>query len=619
MTQPLFQINPAKCTLCYACVRECPVKAIEIKSDVDYAKIIPERCIGCGGCFRVCPEEAISFRSSKEIVSQILSGQETKVAIVAPSVSGEFDDITDYRKFVQMIKSLGFDYVNEVSFAADLVANHYKDLFSKFKGKHYLSSNCPVVVRNIEKFHPDLIGNLAPIPSPMMMMVSVVKKKYGDNIKVVYIGPCIAAKDEPMSYEPELRPDAVLTFVELRELFTQNHISEKQVEFAEFVGPWGNKGSLFPIGNGILDSVGIDQGLISGHVVTVEGRNDFLESIDHFEYYGQRIKKHFNIFYCNGCLMGPGTSSGGRKYVRRSAIIQYSKKRLKDLNYQQWQRDVNDYSDILPLPTFKDDNQRIQEPETKVIDEILKKLGKKGKKVKSGCASCGYDSCRDLAIAITKGLAEPEMCLSYSFKNRREYIKNLRQTNNKLEETQNALRQSKERAVIEKKVAQEAHEMVMALLHELPSAVVIFDDKMRVLQSNRNFIKTMGVDAEEINEVIPGLVGADLKTLLPHSLYNLFHFVIDRNENVMDRDFYLNDRLYNVTIFSIRKNKVVGGIIRDMHLPEVQKEQVISRVNEVIEKNLSMVQKIGFLLGEGASETEQMLNSIIESYKTEKK
>lgn len=595
------------------------MKAIQISEKVDYATILPERCIGCGGCLLVCPEGAVTFRDSKQEVVDMIQSDDTVVAIVAPSVSGEFDDITDYRKFVQMLKALGFDFVNEVSFGADLVAQQYKSLFAQFKGKHYISANCPVVVRKIEKFNPDLLDNLASIPSPMMMTTSVVKKKYGNDAKIVYIGPCIAAKDEPLSYPEEQRPDAVLTFTELRELLKEHHISEKMVEFADFVGPWGNKGSLYPIGTGLLDSVGIDQGLISGHVVTVEGRKDFLESIDHFERYGQDIKKHFNVFYCNGCLMGPGTTPNGRKYVRRSSIIQYSKKRLKDLNYQQWQKDIRDYSELNPVPEFKVDDQRIKPPSEKEIKTILTQLGKQKEGNKTGCASCGYESCRDLAVAVSKGLAEPEMCLSYSFRNRREYMKSLRETNAKLEYTQKELKTSKDKAIAERKTAQEAHEMVMALLHELPSAVVIYDDKLKVIQSNRNFIKTMGKEAEEINEVIPGLVGANLKSLLPHSLYKLFSFVVDKNENIIERDVYLNDRLFNVSIFSIKKHKVVGGIIRDMHLPEVQKEQVITRVNEVIEKNLAMVQKIGFLLGEGASETEQMLNSIIESYKSSKK
>ena len=184
MGKALFEISPEKCTMCYSCVRECPVKAIEIKSDRDYAKILPNRCIGCGGCLLVCPEDAVSFRSSKEEVKALLDSKDVVVAIVAPSVSGEFEDITDYRKFVQMLHVMGFNYVNEVSFGADLIAKQYKELFANFKGKHYLTSNCPVVLNDIEKYHPELIDNLAPIASPMILMNAIVRERYKkENIK----------------------------------------------------------------------------------------------------------------------------------------------------------------------------------------------------------------------------------------------------------------------------------------------------------------------------------------------------------------------------------------------------------------------------------------------------
>ncbi len=135
----LVEIQKDKCELSYACVRACPVNAIEVKANQDHARIIADRCIACGNCIPVCPTEAIAFRSTKEHVKSILK-EEKKVAIVAPSISGEFVDITDYRKFVQMIKGLGFDYVLEAAFGADLVADRYKDLFKDFKCKHYALS-----------------------------------------------------------------------------------------------------------------------------------------------------------------------------------------------------------------------------------------------------------------------------------------------------------------------------------------------------------------------------------------------------------------------------------------------------------------------------------------------
>jgi hypothetical protein len=153
------------------------------------------------------------------------------------------------------------------------------------------------------------------------------------------------------------------------------------------------------------------------------------------------------------------------------------------------------------------------------------------------------------------------------------------------------------------------------MLEKLPSAVVIVDSNLKILHSNHSFINIIGEDAMAISEIIPGLSGADIKTLVPFNIYNMFSYVLKENEPVVSKDVYFEDSMLNISIFPIRKNKICGAIIRDLYSPEVQGEEVINRVSEVIEKNLAMVQKIGFLLGEGASETEQMLNSIIESYK----
>ncbi len=153
------------------------------------------------------------------------------------------------------------------------------------------------------------------------------------------------------------------------------------------------------------------------------------------------------------------------------------------------------------------------------------------------------------------------------------------------------------------------------MLQNLLSGVVIVDENLKIWQSNKAFIKIIGEEAEMIDEVIPGLVGADLKSLLPVHFYKMFSYVLSTEESIENKDVQFNDRKLGVSIFSIRGHKYVGGILRDMYLPEVRKEQVMMRLTEVIDENFEMVQKIAFLLGEGASKTEQMLNSVIESYK----
>jgi Na+-translocating ferredoxin:NAD+ oxidoreductase RNF subunit RnfB len=616
---PIVQILKDKCNLSYSCVRVCPVNAIEVKVNVNYAHVIPERCIGCGACTSVCPEDAIVYRDSKQEAKRILKTKVKKIAIVAPSISGEFHDITDYRKFIQMIKHLGFDYVNEVSFGADIIALKYAELFKNFKGKYYISTACPVVVQNIQKFQPELLGNLAPLVSPMIASAKIAKNLYGNNSKIIYIGPCIESKNEALLFDEDSKIDSVLTFQELRELFTEFDIHESTLEFSEFDAPIGYKGSLFPISNGLLQAADISESLLDGSVITTEGKSNILNATKQFHSDIETIKKHFNLYFCEGCLMGPGTTKGGEKYIRHTRVTNYANKRLENFDLDKWEKEIAKFWDLDYTRTFTADDQRIKAPTEEKIQEILKAIGKEDKDTDLGCNACGYNTCREFAIAVAKGLAKIDMCLTFSLRNRHDYIKALKNTNEKLAQTQKALKDSENLAQKEKEAAQEASDTVSSMLQKLPSGLVILDKDLKIVQSNNSFIEMLGEEAKAIDEVIPGLVGADMKTLLPFNIYNLFSNVFSTSNNILNRDIHIEDKLLNLSIFIIRKNKIAGAVFRDMYSPEVRREEVIKRVTDVIDKNLTMVQKIGFLLGEGASETEQMLNSIIELYEMHKK
>lgn len=614
MTQ-LFKISEKDCINCFACVRVCPVKAIEVKAEKSYCEILPDRCIGCGNCLNICPVNAISYRSSKQEVKDLLSQGGKIAAIVAPSISGEFVDITDYRKFVQMIKSLGFKYVCEVTFGVDLVAREYKKLFEDFKGKYFLSSVCPVVVSLVEKFHPELINNLVPVVSPMVATAKVMRKEYGNETKVVYIGPCIASKDEAKRFANEGKVDAVLTFTELRELFDEFDIKESKLEYSEFDSPIGYKGSLLPIANGLLQIADVSEDLLTGNVITAEGGDNIVEAVKEFENHAETIRRHFNLFFCEGCLMGPGMSRGGEKYLRRTMVVNYANKRLKTFNQKVFDKSIEKHSTYGLACSFVANDQRIVPPSKEAVREVLKVIDKESMGKDAGCEACGYSSCQDFAVAVASGLAHTDMCLNYSLSNRHEYIKTLRATNEKLATTQQALRDSEKNARLEQETARDASETITTMMKKLPSALVIVDKKLKILQSNQSFIDLLGNDAIEINEIVPGLVGADLKSLLPYNVYNLFSQVLQSNEDIKNRDIHYKDVLLNISVFSINKSGIVSAVIRDMYAPEVRKEEVIKRITEAVDINLAMVQKIGFLLGEGAAETEQMLNSIINTYK----
>jgi len=607
----LIVTDKDKCNLSYTCIRVCPAKAIKIEDN--HSKIIASRCIGCGQCVTVCSQQAISYRTEKDITMSLIKSDSRVSAMCDPAIAAEFVDISDYRKFVAMLRELGFDLVNEVAFGVDLVAMEYKKLFDNFQGKYFISTKCPATVGYVERYHPDLLENLVPVVPPYVAMAKVVKKKYGEDVKTVYITACTSAKDDVKTINSENRDiDAVITFVELRELFVEFNISEKSVEYSEFDAPLGRKGGLFPVSHGLLQAVDIHQNLLDGSVLITEGRTNFLQTIEEFTHEDE-LNQHLDIFYCKGCFMGPGMSPGGKKFTRRTHVIKYVSKRLTEFDLNLWEKEIDEYSSLDYSRTYKVHDMRMPSPSENQIQQVLLEMGKTKSEDQLGCGACGYPTCREFAIAHVQGLTNYEMCYTHSIKKLHTYIDKLNSANEKLRTTQDALKESEEKSRSEELAAREAAETVTTMLNKIRAGVVLVDENLKIVESNRSFVNMLGEDAKQIDEMIPGLKGADLKTLLPFT--KLFESVLHSGEDILNRDTQVEDSILNVSVFTIRKNRVVGGIIRDLTAPEVRREEVINRARNVIRDNLKTVQQIAFLLGESAAKTEKTLNSIIEAQK----
>jgi iron only hydrogenase large subunit-like protein len=598
-----------KCNLSFTCIRTCPAKAIKIADG--YAQIIPQRCIGCGHCVTMCAAHAITVRDEKQFVLDLLSSGQTVAALCDPAISGEFTDITDYRKFVAMIRALGFQLVTESAFGVDLVAHKYNELFGNFNGKYYITSKCPPVIDYVEKEHPELVENLAPIVTPYVAMAKVIHKKYGPDVKVVYLTACVGSKNDARHFlHTDGRIDAIISFLELRELFAQYNITENSVAFSEFDPPVGRKGGLFPISHGMLQAVEIHQDLLSGSIITTEGRTNFLQSIKEFTT-DVELKQHLDLFYCRGCHMGPGTSPNGKRYHRRSQVIQYVAKRLAGIDENQWKANVAEYLQLDLSRKFKVIDRRLKMPTEEQISQVLFEMGKEKVEDHLGCGACGYPTCREFAIAHTQGLTNYEMCYTYTNKKLHTYIQKVNSANEKLKRTQEALMKSEEKSRQGELAARTAAETITTMLDKLKAGIVIVDDELKIIESNRVFVTMMGDDALQLNDVVPGLKGAELQSFIP--FYRYFQTVLQTGQDMLNRDTQLGHLFLNVSVFTIKKNKVVGGIIRDLTQPEVRREEVINRAQTVIRENLETVQQIAFLLGESASKTEKILNSIIEA------
>lgn len=609
-------IEPENCTNCYTCVRICPVKAIRAVPDSTHPILDIDRCISCGACIESCAPKAIQYRSSIEQAKKILSSRTHKIVIISPSVAAEFDDISDYRKFTQMIKSLGIQNVYEISFGVDLIAYKYMSFFNDFKGRYYITTCDPVVVNYIEKYHPNLINNLAPYVSPKIAMAKVIRKKHDNNLQIIYIGPNIASKDEIHLYKDDGKIDCALTFPELRALFEEYNIDENTVDFSEFDEPRGFKGSLFPLRNGLIQAADIDENLLTSDVVCVEGEKAMIESIEEFECNIKTIHRHLHVMYGNS-LSGPGLSSKGNYLLKEHLIIKYANKRITNFFRAEWYDDLEKYGVLDFKRTFKAQDMRIPEPPLKKVKAALKILGKEANDAVN-CNQCGYHSCQEFAVDMAKGIIIPEMCSVYAIGHTKNFNDTLSELNEKLARTRQELKVAKDKVKTEHNSAYQASELTNAMLNKLRAGIVIVDYQLKIVKANDTFCKIIGEEAEEISEVIPGLKGADLRKFVPDEVSNLFSYVISNSETVESRDVMHNEGLLNLSIFPIIKNQIAGGIVRDMRAPEVQKAEVIRRVSDVIDKNLEMVQQIGFLLGEGASDIEKMLNSVINFYERDK-
>ena len=438
------------CRVCYTCVRECPVKAISISNG--QAEVIHERCIGCGNCVKVCSQGAKNFLNNIKEVEGLLREEGKHIALLAPSFPAEFQEIEDYRLLVGMLRRLGFDKVVEVGFGADLVAREYDRLITEDPDKASISSDCPAIVFYIEHYYPHLVPALAPIVSPMVAMTRVMRKLEGKDSRIVFIGPCIAKKAESDE------PDQVITFLELRQLFRKKGIRAAETTPSDFDPPQAGKGAIFPISRGLLQTLNRREDVVEGDITVAEGRIHFREAIREFEndHLGHQ---HLELLCCEGCIMGPGTSAGGKRFARRRKVTEYVKSKMKNGFADHWKNALDAYTDIDLSQSFESLDRRIPSPSEEEVRDVLESMGKHSEKEHLNCGACGYDTCREHAIAIVQGLAENEMCLPFTIEKLHHLVNDLNISNEKLASAREALKQSEKLAHMGQLSAGIAHEL----------------------------------------------------------------------------------------------------------------------------------------------------------------
>jgi two-component system NtrC family sensor kinase len=509
------------CRTCYTCVRECPAKAIRIVGG--QAEVIDERCIVCGNCTKVCSQGAKVFLNTVDRVVKLLESNAKVAAIIAPSFPAEFSDIPDHKVLTGMIRSLGFEYVAEVSFGADLVADRYKKLVSESR-EFYISSDCPSIVSYVKFYHPSLVENLAPIVSPMVAMSRVVREKYGRETAIVFIGPCVAKKAESTEI------DEAITFTELREMLAERGITAENCSPVDFDQPVGGRGAIFPVARGLLQTAKISDNAITGNIIAAEGRIDFQGALKEFEA-GLIKNQHMELLCCEGCIMGPGLSKNGKQYNRRSLVSSYANSKMQNIDLESWQKSFEEFSELDLSFRHKPEDHRIETLDENDVKDILIKMGKKTKLDQLDCGACGYESCVEHAIAIKKGLAEVEMCLPYTIEKLHKSVKDLALSNEKLSSMKQALKQSEKLAHMGQLSAGIAHEL------NNPLGVVIMYSNILLEESSdgdpvREDLKLIVDQAGRCKKIVAGLLNfarknqvnhqpVSIKELVNHSLASL--------------------------------------------------------------------------------------------------
>ena len=451
--EPLVRTIKERCKACYTCVRGCPAKAIRISGG--QAEVIKERCISCANCVLMCSRGAKETKQSIEAVKALLKSGAPVAAALAPSFPVEFGGI-DPLRFAGILKALGFKYVCEVAFGADMVSFQYRKLLNENPGKKFISTACPAVVSFVEKYHPALVPNLAPIVSPMVAEARIIKELYGKDVKVVFIGPCVAKKGETSRHHADL--DESITFIELRAMCQEAGVDRNSALDSQFDPPYPAKGVLYPMGGGLLNSAELEEDLLSGRFLSAEGLEQFPEVLKNLEH-GDIDADFIDLLCCSGCIMGPGISVKTSKHAREAALRRYARKSYFSIKLSDWEASVKRFRGLDYSASFRAEDQRMQLPAGDALQAVLAKMGKTNPEDELNCGACGYPTCVEHAVAIIRGIAESEMCLPYTIERLKTTAEELTTSYNQLAKTKQALMQSEKLASMGQLAAGVAHEL----------------------------------------------------------------------------------------------------------------------------------------------------------------
>ncbi|MBR3929487.1 MAG: 4Fe-4S binding protein [Clostridia bacterium] len=553
-------LKKSNCKNCYKCIRHCPVKAIRFSGN--QAHIIGNECILCGQCFVVCPQDAKRIVNEVEKVKVLIQAGMPVYASIAPSFIANYDGV-GIEVMREALKKLGFADVEETAIGATYVKNEYERMLREDERDVVISSCCHSVNLLIQKQFPSLLVYLADVMSPMQAHCADIKRRE-PNAKCVFIGPCVAKKDEADHYKGIV--DAVLTFEELTNWLKEENISLKQ----EMIPEAQSRARFFPTTGGILKTMKQDA---PGYTyLALDGVENCISALKDIE--EGRIHKCFiEMSACVGsCIGGPVME----KYHDHSVV--------KDYIAVSGYAGKEDFDVAQPKTDEMRKRFSFIEKESKMPSEIeifnvLRQMGKFKPSDELNCGSCGYNTCRDKAIAIIQGKAEISMCLPY--------------------------------------LKDKAESFSDTIVKNTPNGLIVLNEKLEVQQINTAMLHIMNL--RNANDVL----GEPVVRILEPSV---FMQVLHTGREVREQRIYLPQykRYVEQTIIHDHESRMLIGIMRDITEEEGNREkrdsisrQTVEVADKVVEKQMRIVQEIASLLGETAAETKIALTKLKESIKNE--
>ncbi len=551
-------LKKSNCKNCYKCIRHCPVKAIRFSGN--QAHIIGDECILCGHCFVVCPQNAKEIVNETEKVRVLLQSYPVYVSL-APSFIANYEGV-GINAMRTALKKLGFADVEETALGATVVKNEYDRLLREEKRDIVISSCCHSVNLLIQKYFPKELPYLADVLSPMQAHCADLKRRH-PGAKTVFIGPCVAKKDEAAHYDGIV--DAVLTYEELTEwLNHEGIVLEKEMDSQQ-----ESRARFFPTTGGILKTMNLDA---PGYrYMAIDGIENCISALKDIEN-GNIHHAFIEMSSCVGsCVGGPVMEkyhpSPVREYI---AVAEYA----GDKDFVVEQPDSNDLRKHFSL--IERENKMPSEYE---INAALRQMGKMSKRDELNCGSCGYNTCREKAIAICQGKAEASMCLPY----------------------------------LQKK----AEGFSDRIVNNTPNGIIVLNDAFEVQQINEAAMDIMHIRSAS------DVLGEQVVRIMDPAV---FYEVQKKKFNVHNRRVYLAEykRYVELTVVYDTDNHLFIGIMRDITDEEKEREkkesiskQTIETADKVVDKQMRIVQEIASLLGETAAETKIALTKLKESIKDE--